>query len=332
MKRSDLIITCPLLGARFAHEATLAAAGLSTAANAANSILSTISTSAQNHAQRRMARQMFESQKVENQKNRDWQEMMWEKEAAYNTPAAQAARLLEAGINPQVAMSDGAGQTGNVSSAPAPASNGLSPVVPSAVTPNIGIGNLGESMNQFLDAFKKAKELPTVRPLLDAQLENLTIDAVLKNFENDINIIYGYAKSYGEANKVIEESHLAAQNYLNAIKDGELKDGEKALQDLQKEFRKLNNKQFEQQMPVILRNLERQGELLASQSKAAAAQANYFDVQSVLTDEQKEMMKSMNFAEIGTKLKSILGDGAGSVVTEILRVIRNSLSLSAVIK
>ena len=56
-------------------------------------------------------------QSKENQKARDYNTEMWEKNNAYNDPTQQMARLKNAGINPHLAYSQG-GVT-NTSSSPA---------------------------------------------------------------------------------------------------------------------------------------------------------------------------------------------------------------------
>ena len=47
------------------------------------------------------------SQRKENQKNRDFQREMWNANNEYNTPTNQMARLQEAGINPHLAYANG---------------------------------------------------------------------------------------------------------------------------------------------------------------------------------------------------------------------------------
>lgn len=50
--------------------------------------------------------------------NRDWQEDMWNKQNAYNTPAAQMSRYTDAGINPNLIY--GQGSNGNATSIGSP--------------------------------------------------------------------------------------------------------------------------------------------------------------------------------------------------------------------
>lgn len=53
---------------------------------------------------------------LEAQKNRDFQEYMWNKNNEYNTPARQKQRLLDAGLNPYLMLSGGS--AGNAQSVP----------------------------------------------------------------------------------------------------------------------------------------------------------------------------------------------------------------------
>jgi hypothetical protein len=52
----------------------------------------------------------------QNRKNREWQEEMWNKNNAYNTPAMQMARFKEAGLNPHLIY--GQGNSGNSGAPP----------------------------------------------------------------------------------------------------------------------------------------------------------------------------------------------------------------------
>ena len=58
-------------------------------------------------------------QTVENKKNRDWQEMMWNKQNEYNTPANQRKLFEEGGYNPYLLgrenLGSGAGAAGTPS-------------------------------------------------------------------------------------------------------------------------------------------------------------------------------------------------------------------------
>lgn len=85
--------------------------------------------------------------------NRDWQESMWEKQNAYNTPAAQIARLKDAGLNPALMYSQG-----NVGNADA---------VKGVDTPHVqpitglgqGIASAGSSIAQTLIDYERVKQM-----------------------------------------------------------------------------------------------------------------------------------------------------------------------------
>ena len=51
-------------------------------------------------------------QNYQQNKERRWQESMWNRENAYNTPANQVQRLRQAGLNPALASSNGNFQAG----------------------------------------------------------------------------------------------------------------------------------------------------------------------------------------------------------------------------
>lgn len=70
-------------------------------------------------AQMQMLQYQMEAQQQENQKNRDWQEEMWNKQNEYNTPTNQLKLYTDAGYNPLTALNamNGSSSAGSVGTA-----------------------------------------------------------------------------------------------------------------------------------------------------------------------------------------------------------------------
>jgi hypothetical protein len=105
----------------------------------------------------------------QNRKNREWQEEMWNKNNAYNTPTMQMARFKEAGLNPHLIY--GQGNSGNSGGPPS-----LPPQRPE------GQLNFGDAIASYvanrkqqteIDNMKKAQEVMEAdKTLKDAQTVN----------------------------------------------------------------------------------------------------------------------------------------------------------------
>lgn len=96
---------------------------ISSVGSLASSIAGTSSASKNAEKDREFTRE-------ENQKNRDWQESMWNKQNEYNTPQAQIGRLQAAGLNPALAygsITDGAASSAGTPSTSSNANPSQSP-------------------------------------------------------------------------------------------------------------------------------------------------------------------------------------------------------------
>lgn len=86
--------------------------------------------------------------------NREWQEMMWNKQNEYNSPAAQIQRMKEAGLNPALMYSQGnVGNAGSPGSIPTP-----------QVQPITGFGNgISGAADSIGDAMIKLEQVKQMR-------------------------------------------------------------------------------------------------------------------------------------------------------------------------
>lgn len=112
-----------------AWEAVAAAGG-----SLLSSIIAARSVQEENAANKTINRETRDWQSKENQLQRDYQTAQWEREMAYNTPAAQMQRYKDAGLNPYISDSAlGSGDT-NAPSAP-PSVSAPTPLAAHAYTP-----------------------------------------------------------------------------------------------------------------------------------------------------------------------------------------------------
>lgn len=160
------------------------------------SLINGLMQGSQNRANRRF-------QERENQKSRDYNTMMWEKNNAYNDPTQQMARLKNAGINPHLAYSQG-GVT-NTSSSPA-SSNASS--VPEGRAPQLDVNAMlnarlvGEQINNIkADTLKKEAEARNIGTDTEGKtLQNGISTKVLENWQNTYDADMSFKKSATSVN------------------------------------------------------------------------------------------------------------------------------------
>lgn len=124
-----------------------------------------------------------------NRRNRQWQESMWNKTNAYNTPLAQKERLEEAGINPYAVLAQGGSDTGQSSMASSPQQE----VPDFSATSNLGSNILG--------AINMSKQ----NELLDQQKEAGNINLEFQRVEKIANL----QKMYAETGTLLEQKNLS---------------------------------------------------------------------------------------------------------------------------
>ena len=142
-------------------------------------------------------------QRKENQKARDYNTLMWEKNNAYNDPTQQMERLKNAGINPHLAYSQG-GVT-NTSSSPA-SSNASS--MPEGRAPQLDVNAMlnarlvGEQINNIkADTAKKQAEAQNIGTDTEGKtLANGITTKVLENWQNTYDADMNFKKSATSVN------------------------------------------------------------------------------------------------------------------------------------
>lgn len=169
---------------------------ISATISAGASITNGLMQSSQNRANRKW-------QSKENQKARDYNTEMWEKNNVYNDPTQQMSRLKNAGINPHLAYSQG-GVT-NTSSSPA-SSNASS--MPEGRAPQLDVNALlnarlvGEQIKNIkADTLKKEAEANNIGTDTEGKtLSNGITTKVLENWNDTYEADMNFKKSSTSAN------------------------------------------------------------------------------------------------------------------------------------
>ena len=151
--------------------------------------ISAIGSFFSNRSNAKAANKLFDKQasfaREESQKERDWQEAMYNKNNAYNSPAAQMQRLKDAGLNPDLVYSDGSLN----SPSQAPAGGAMAP------TPTVGAP-------RFENPFADAGQIIANKKLIESQarvndsqanrnnkeVEIASADLVLRQAKNESDI------------------------------------------------------------------------------------------------------------------------------------------------
>lgn len=162
----------------------------------------------------------------QNQAQRDWSEMMWNKQNEYNTPANQMKRLRSAGINPHFAISGGQLGTGNASSQAAmtsPTPYDFSPIGEGVARSvelfqqkriqdaDIGLKNAQAENWRAKNVTQYYRDLSEIRSILNSA--DLT-DQQRKNLRAQEHEIWTNIQSLAERNEV-EIDKARSETYLN---------------------------------------------------------------------------------------------------------------------
>lgn len=130
------------------------AAAIGAGAMIGSSILGGLSQRSANKTNMRINQMNNEFNAKEAEKQRQWQESMWNKENEYNTASAQRQRLEDAGLNPYMMLNGGsagiAGGAGSGSAASAASPLGVSPY-------RIDPGSVGSAVASISQAFTANK-------------------------------------------------------------------------------------------------------------------------------------------------------------------------------
>lgn len=245
---------------------------------------------------------------------------MFNLEAAYNTPEAQKQRLLQAGLNPATMYgSSSAANTVNAST-PSASSSGISPSMPSMSVPtmqtppsvlNTMFGNMESISRVISNIARSALDLTTKRSTaskLQAELDNIFANTKYteaktynQEYNNMLDSIFAAGERTRRARKENEEIKNLSAQYLVACQQKDNIAADTALKQVTAAYQKTNNELLQQQTPILIENLKKQGKLLEAQTGAARAQeaAGYataeYNKQLVNESESREKLNEQQY-------------------------------------
>lgn len=142
-----------------------------------------------NRANNKAANKLFDKQasfaSAESRKEREWQEAMYNKNNAYNSPAAQMQRLKDAGLNPDLVYGDGS----LTSPSQAPAGGAMAPT-PTAGAPHFEnpFADAGQLIanKRLVESQARANDAKANRD--NKEVEIASADLVLRQAKNESDI------------------------------------------------------------------------------------------------------------------------------------------------
>lgn len=178
-----------------------------------------------NKSQNKNIDKQIAAQKEENQKNRDynlmlaqkqnaWNVEQWERENAYNDPQAQLDRMRKAGINPDLAV--GGGYQNTAASSPAMTAGAASTAQDMSVLgqrPTLGQAIQSALHDSMLGAQIDNIKANTRKTLADANISE--VDAKYRDREKELGVNINqrvYEKLEHEIDKAFEDARAASYN------------------------------------------------------------------------------------------------------------------------
>lgn len=245
---------------------------------------------------------------------------MFNLEAAYNDPKKQKERLLNAGINPNVAFAGSSTSAGSVNAAtPVAGSSGVSPSMPSLgtarmETPPSVINTMFphiESFTRSLANLSQSGLNDTERRKLDltmsAELESIMQDTAYKkaqeswqNLQTKFEQIYGAAGRSADVRKTLNDAYKAYNDALLASVKGDSERSQQLVNKANEELISSQNQQLREQLPFLIANAEESVNLIKEQQKTQKsmqasnyASANASNALAGKTDEETRQLKAM---------------------------------------
>lgn len=254
--------------------------GLGLGMSAINGIWNAISGSNNNRRQIEFARESQDKQMA-------FQREMFNAENAYNTPAMQMQRLIAAGINPVSAWSNGMSATtgnGQTSGTFTPGSPQTSPV-PSPFAGMIGTNPFGLLQAQLNAERTKAdiKKTGADTRNVDQMTKNAEINQVLLDYDRQKAAAaapYYGKEAYNDIMKKINENDVLFKTAANLLKQGELIDAEKKMNDALASWYDLQKQYKELQLPYAISDIQSIIDERKSSAKASDAMAGYYTISS----------------------------------------------------
>lgn len=227
---------------------------------------------------------------AQNERQREWTEYMYLQDRAYNSPVNQVKRLRQAGINPQLAMSNGMLGSGNSTGAPSapamhpydfsPAAQGVARSVELSnqkrmIDADVSIKN-AQAEGLQIDNFYKADEHVANLQKIKAEYEKLGKDTSFIDWQIDRSMqLFGL-----EQNQIAQDILLKrAQTRLESIQAD--------LVDVQAQKERILMSFTESQQKIITDNLIKEGHNIDAQTNLNNRSAAVAIAERALKEAQK---------------------------------------------
>lgn len=278
----------------------LAAAGLNTLGQVA---AQSMALSEDKHAMKRQFGYQMEMAKWQNDVNRE----NWQLQNEYNSPAAQMARLQEAGLNPNLVYNGGSATTAAGSMAPA-----ANPGTPNIPDYGKYAQSFAASMSGMLDQALKAANIEKVAQETDnlkMYQRSMVTDIQHKEL---LNIFQNYANSKTKAEAEIW-ADLLDERLIGMRANNFLTDSKRFLIDAQRKY--LEGPQTENTRSSTARNVAELG-LMEYRQNLLQAQAQEAIERALLTRYERTNISPLKAKNIAAQLVGIMADSNNKVIEQ----------------
>lgn len=240
-------------------------------------------------------------QREMNQYNNEWSRNtaieMFNLENAYNTPLAQKERLVAAGLNPYSLASDGAiGASAGDIATPSASSSGISPSMPSLVTPTMqappsvlgamfgSLESITKSLQNVSQSGLNKVQSDRLHTLLGSELNKLLADVnnvelenQIKSFNFELDKVYANNERSEGLRKVVNEATKIYEEALLALAKQDTEKAQKLFVDAESQLAKSRSKEIDQLLPILKQKEEAMVNLVKEQQNTERAkQFNLF--------------------------------------------------------
>lgn len=204
----------------------------------------------------------------QNQFNRNSALEMFNLENEYNTPANQAKRMLEAGLNPAVALQNGAVNQGN-SNAAAPSAGGTPSLsMPNFVTPTMqaqpsvllgavqGIAELANARKLFSESKMTDKQIARYDEKIDAEINKLWTSSHLDEMNANYQELLNNVERYNLPKRKAAELQGLIQDVQYKLAQTKFTQAETAYRQVETYLADTNLKILKEQRPFLLQQLQ----------------------------------------------------------------------------
>lgn len=233
--------------------------------------------------------------------NREWQEMMWNKQNEYNSPAAQIERMREAGLNPALMYSQGnVGNAGSPGSIPTP-----------QVQPVTGLGNglagAADSIGDSMIKLEQVKQMRAQSALLAAKAtKELNTTMTPEQYQEYLNKKFQGMLQGNRLTAAKAEGQETYNDYQPLLRDLQLDQGQQQLN------------RVAQDMAVQLLNYRLNKLMTNSKIKLNSAQMNVLGKSAQLLEQKYWFLENMNPVEYDALLEKIANLAADTEATKKL--------------